>query len=179
MNINGIAALRCWSVNVTLSDQTYTIPVLPALSWIMAIRKGSWLAVVPGLLDQAEAFDDALDRGAIDPEDCIRSAQEAITVASGLPWWTASRLVSVSVDQCGVTGALVLAGIDASVVPLGAYVAATYRIVTDGADKNELARIDRILNERPAGLATDQLYDEQAASDAFMMAARARGMQVD
>jgi hypothetical protein len=180
MEINGIATLRCWPVTISLAGSTYTIPAKPALVWILAIHSESWLSIIPGMLDQSDdRFDRALDAGLISADECVSAAQNAIAAASGLPWWAAWRLIGVSIEQCGISGSLVLAGIDAESVSLGAYVAAIYRIITKGMDKKELAKIDRTISERPAGIATDELYDEQVASDAFMNMARARGMKVD
>jgi hypothetical protein len=173
VEINGVAALRCWPVDVRIGDGRHRILARPAVDWIVAIT-GPWTDVVPGLVDIADlTLAGRILRGEVTLAQLVSAAKDAVTAASGLPWWVASRLVAASVGQAALAGALV--GVDATRVSLAAWCAAAYRALVEGADDKQLAKIDRELNETPPGVSVEERYDEAAAADAFeRMAARRR-----
>lgn len=176
MKGNGIAALRVWPVTVDLGSTTHRIAPLPAIRWVVPIVDDDWLGIVPGMLDVTDrGVDDALDVGAITYEDCVRAARDAVGVAAGMPWWSAVRLVRSVVESPDVTGELVLRGVDARVVSLGAFTQAAYRVLTRDVDKKQRARIDRDIEMVPPGLTLAERWDPEVEASGFEAMMRQRG----
>ena len=168
MKGNGVAALRVWPVVVDLGGVTYRIAPLPAIRWIVPLVDDDWFAIVPGMLDPTDrCVDDALDAGEITYEDCIRAARNAVDAVAGIPWWSAIRLVRSVLDAPDVIGELVLRGVDAQTVSLGAFVQAAYRVFTRDADKRQRAKIDRDLESVPTGLTVADRWDPEAEASGF------------
>lgn len=179
MIINGIAALRCWPITITLGGRQYRIAPRPALDWIIPIVNGTPDIIVPGMLDPTDTtIDDMLIDGTITLTDCYRAAQDAVSTAAGMPWWAAHRLVATAVESPALAGALILAGVDTSVVSLAAVCAATYRVLTEQADEKQLAKLEQELMATPPGVPVEQRYDARAAASAFEAAAAARGVEL-
>lgn len=169
MNIDGAATLRVWSVDVDVGGNTYTIPARPASEWLLAVATGSNLDVVPGLLEDPAALDDALAAGDL-AADCMNAARAAITAAAGCPWWTAARLAR-AVGDTWIGGELTLKGVDPARMSFGAYLAAVYRLATRYLDEAKKARLDAELDQPPMDLPVEQWWDEDAAAAGFEAAA--------
>src|SRR5690606_1536372 len=133
MRIDPTAALRCWSIDVDIAGGTYTIPPLPAADWISAVQDG-WLAIVPGLLQDADHLDDLIADGQLSYDDCRRAAQDALAAAAGTKWWTATRLVGWVLHE-RIAGRLALKGVDPSQVSLAGLFLAAYETVASSVEK--------------------------------------------
>ena len=176
LKANGVAALRIWPVNVELGGAVYRIAPHPAIKWITSIVDDDWGAIFPGMIDASDnSVDEALDEGRILHADCLRAARDAVTAASGMPWWSAAKLVISVVESPAVTGEMALCGLDAQTVGLGAFVAAAYRIFTRDADKKQLARIDREIMHAPAGLTIAERADLTDGASGFEEMMHQRG----
>jgi len=176
---NGIAALRVWPVTVDLGGVAYRIAPYPAIRWIIPIVDDDWFAIVPGMLDPTDwDVDDALDSGTISHDDCVRAARDAVGVAAGVPWWSAVRLVRSVVESPDVAGELLMRGIDAQVVSLGAFVQSTYRVFTRDADKKQRAKIDRDIESIPPGLTLAERWEPEAEASGFEAMMLQRGGKV-
>lgn len=167
MRFDPEVGLRRWPVHVDLADRTWTIPALPAADWMAATLAG-WLDIVPGLTTDADQLDDLLDAGTIGYDDCVAAARDALEAAAGCRWWTAQRLVHAACDWDTIGGELLLRGVDPAIAPLGAVLAAAYRVATRHAEPVERARIDHELDKPPAGIPVREWFDEAEAADAFM-----------
>lgn len=178
MQFDPLAALRCWPIDVELGGRTYRIPALPAAVWIETLAEGSWLDIVPGLLaDAGDELDDALESGAVTHVELTAAARDALAAAVGARWWVGLKLVQALIsDEQGVAGELLLSGVDMASAPLAAVVQAIYRVYTRHAGKEHIARLDMELNRPPEGVSAAEMYDEDAAADAFEAMARARGV---
>jgi hypothetical protein len=169
-----VAALRCWPIEITLGEQTYVIPPLPALDWIEAIETRDAAAIVPGLLspeDEAEVSE-ALVYGDYDDAAIIDAARDAAEAAAGMPWWEAFRLVRLALDRPEAFGHLALRGFDLERQSLGAFCVALYSQCVSGMDKKDKIKFDMTLKAVPANVLR---ADEDALSSAFMQAIRETG----
>lgn len=176
MKGNGVAALRVWPVAVDLGGASYRIAPLPAIRWIVPIVDDDWFGIVPGMLDTADqGIDDALDAGTITHKDCVRAAWAAVGVAAGMSWWSAVRLVRAALEAPDVTGELLMCGIDAQVVSLGAFVQAAYRVFTRDADKKQRSKIDRGIEMAPPGLTLADRWEPEGEASGFEAMMRQRG----
>lgn len=176
MKIDAAAAYRCWAVDVELADRTWRIPALPAADWLDALN-GTWLDVVPGLVDDpAGDLDDLLVDGTVDRAAREAAARDAVAAAAGMPWWTASRLAVTLNQQWNSVGSeLLLRGVDPGVRPLGAVLSATYWALARHLDAQKRAQLDIDLDRPPKGVPISEMYDRQAAGQAFMALAASGG----
>ncbi len=169
MQIDPVATLRCWQVDVDLAGHTITIPALPAQAWLVAVVVDGWAGVVPGLADVPDEVDDLIAAGRIRSTDCTRAARDALAAAGGCPWWTAQRLAH-AVASHPLGPELALRAVDPSRLSLAAYLAAGYQAAARNLDKAKLARLDWQLDQPPAGIPAEEWWDEDAAAAGFMAA---------
>lgn len=174
MKGNGAASLRIWPVDVELCGAVYRIAPHAAIKWIIPIIDQDWFAIVPGMID-SEALDDAIFGENVSYDDCVRAAQDAVSTASGMPWWSCSRLVASAAQLLDLSGALVVAGVDPTTVSLGAYAQAAYHLLVRDADQKQRDRFDRELDSRPPEVSVARQYDAHAARSGFEEMLQARG----
>lgn len=179
MKSNGLAAMRCWPVNVELGGEVYTIPAQPAIVWLVPMVDQDWLGIVPGLLRvDGDEVDEQLSNATITVSDCELAAKDAISAATGMTWWAAVRLALAVAETPEVVGELVLHQVDASVVSVGALLQAVYRMMVRDADKKQRTKIDHDLMSVPPGISAIHRYDPEVAGELFEQMARSRGLQV-
>lgn len=174
MRIDPEATLRCWPIDVDVAGDTYTIPALPASSWLLNVAAGSYLDVVPGMLTDPTVLDDRLLLDGDLGDECTAVARAAITAASGTAWWTAIRLTRAVTDTW-IGSELTLRGVDPTSVSYATYLAAAYRVATRYADAQTRFQVDVELDKPPAGVAPEDWFDEDAAGDLFEAAMSAGG----
>jgi hypothetical protein len=173
MKADGVSALSIWPVTVTVAGQTYTIPPTPACRWMVAVARGSWMEIFPGLLDDPDyRIDDLLLDGLISADDCARAAKDSLAAATGMPWWSARKLIVSAINNPAITGALVLSGIRFDQVGIGAVTHAAYRIFSKGADSKQLARLDREIQEPPRDMSIAERAATSGSGFEQMMAQR-------
>lgn len=177
MQSNGLAAMRCWPVNVELGGEVYTIPAQPAIGWLVPIVDQDWLSIIPGLIvTDGDELDELLSEALITVKDCEHAAQDAVSVVTGMPWWVATRLALAIVGTPEVAGELVLHNVDAGVASIGALLQAVYRMIVRDADKKQRTKIDHDLVRPPDGISSRRSYDPEVAGELFEQMARSRGL---
>lgn len=160
MKGHGEASFRAWPVTVTAGGKEFVIRSMPADCWIMPIISGDFLEIFPGKAELS--FDGILDDlDALTGEECFLAARDAISVASGMDWCAAIQLVDAATADMGISGELILRGIDATRVSLGAYVQAVYALLIMSADSKARAKIDATLSVPPPGFVSDESGFEQ------------------
>jgi hypothetical protein len=170
MDFDPVALLRPWPLDVSIGGQVFTIPARPAADWLIAYGDYGYPGIVPGLVEEGDLLDDMLMDGDVTWADCAAVARAALAVASGMrKWWAASRLMS-TVPSTWVGHRLVMAGVDPTVVPLAAYLAAGYATAQREMKEETLARFDHELEAPPDGVPVEDWYDEDEAADLFMAA---------
>lgn len=181
MDIDPAAVVKARSVVVTLGGGDYRINARPAVGWLIPILESDWADVVPGMLDEAlgtATLDDVFDQlsdGTLTTGECQKAAQDALSAVAGVHWWSAARLIHVAARDPSAIGELRLSGIDLDTAPLGAVIAALYRIYTRDRDAKDVRKFDAELAKPPPGVSAAQRYDEQAAAQAFEDLYAARG----
>lgn len=169
MNFEATAVLRQWPLEIQMAGETFTIPARPAADWLLAYLEQGYDGVVPGMLAEADHFDDLFMDGAISYQDCVTAARAALGLAAGTRWWSAARLMS-TIPSTWVGHRLLVAGVDPAVVPLAAYLAAGYATAQREMKEETLGRFDHELEMPPEGVPVEEFYDEDAAADLFMAA---------
>lgn len=173
MNIEPIAILRCWAIDVDIGEDTYTIPPRPASDWLLPVAADSYLDIVPGLLEDPTALDDQLAEGDLGDE-CRDAARAAVTAAAGCPWWTARRLAGF-VAGSWIGGELTLRGVDPTQLSLASYLAAVYRLATKHMEEAKKSALDMQLDQPPTEVPPEEWWDEDAAAASFEAAAARYG----
>lgn len=173
MKADGVAALGIWPVTVSVAGHAYTIPPTPAVKWMFAISQRDWLGIIPGFLPGlVETIDDMIIDGVVSAQDCERAAKDALAAATGMPWWSAAKLINSALASPGITGAMVLAGIRFDEVGIGAVTHAAYRLYTKNADAKQLARIDREIEQPPREMSIAERASMRGSGFEQMMAQR-------
>jgi hypothetical protein len=172
---DALAALKIWALDVDLAGETFTVPPIPAVGWFVAILDDQTpLPLIPGLMDgdAEERITDLLLDGKLDPQDITKRSRELLTSAAGRPWWEADRLIRSSAESWQVIGGeLTRLGVDLGAVSLAAALNAIYVICVRTMDEKERNKFDIDLRLPPIGVegvTTEEMYDEKAASAAFM-----------
>lgn len=171
VDIDPVAVLRCWPVDVEVGGQTYTIPAMPAREWLVPILEGTWLDIVPGMLGgdaKAEELRDRLVGGTVPYEECKTAAKEALAVAAGTRrFWTARELARAAMVSW-VVGDLIVNGVDLDQVSLAAFLAAAYRTATVNMKQSDRDKFDMDLDRPPRGVPVEEWFDEEEASQGFL-----------
>jgi hypothetical protein len=179
MKGNGAATLRCWPVNVTIGGTVHRIGPRPALDWIIPVADEDWFRIIPGMIEFGDSrLDRALLSKTITHRECLTAAHDAVGAAAGLPWWSASRIVSAIVDVPEIAGELILLGVNPAVVSFGAYVQAGYRLLLRDADKKQREKIKRDVARTPEGMSIEERMHNAQSSGGFEEMARARGLSI-
>jgi hypothetical protein len=169
MTADPAATLRCWPLQVDLAGATHIIPAHPADVWLLALLGGTYIDVLPGLLQDKTALNDAIIDGAVSGEELLATSREVIAAASGMTWWTAVRLAQLA-HSTWLGAELTLRGVNPAAMPLAAYLAAVLRMATRDMTADKAAQLTFTLDRPPAGVPAEQWFDEDAAADGFMAA---------
>lgn len=172
---DALAALKIWALDVDLGEQTFTVPARPAVDWFLAILSEDVpLPLIPGMMDAdaEEEITDMLLAGEITPDEVVKRSRELLTAAAGRPWWEADRLIRSSAASWNIIGGeLTRLGVDLHAVSLAAALNAIYVICVRTMDEKERNKFDIDLRLPPIGVDgvdTEEMYDERAATDAFL-----------
>lgn len=89
-------------VTFALDGRAYTVPDRPLTVWLTALADGRSDAVVPALLEPADAaviYDRLTDpEEPMDPDTCEEIGRWVIEQVAGRPWWEVCRLAAVAVE---------------------------------------------------------------------------------
>lgn len=177
MEVAGGALIIPRPVLVDLGGREYRIPATPAAQWMLVLLERGWADIVPGMCEgDLEALHDDIALGDITPAECERAAQDAVTAAAGVQWWTAVKLLHSAAADPAAMGELRSSGLDVAAAPLGAVLVALYRVYTRDQEKKDVAKLDAELTKPPPGVSVAAgRYDPSAAAAAFEAAFAARG----
>ena len=171
---DALAALKIWALDVDLGGETFEVPPRPAVDWFLAILGETPLPLVPGLMDAEaeERITDMILDETITPDEVVDRSREVLTEAAGRPWWEADRLIRSSAASWQIIGGeLTRLGVDLGRVSLAAALNAIYVVCVRTMDEKERNKFDIDLRLPPIGVEgvkAEDLYDERAATDAFM-----------
>ena len=170
------AALSLSAIEVELGPWVYTIPARPASDWMEALLDEDGGALVPGLMDEATRDDVWREflRGHITKQHLEQGWRDAITAASGQPWWQCARLVmsAAAIDAWPIVhGKLVSKGVHLDRVSLGALYNVLYFISLEACkDENERALFEFNLTSPPPEVSVEEAMAATNAEEDFMAA---------
>lgn len=179
MRFDAAASLKCWGVAVDIGGEYYQIPAKPAGPWLSALVAGSLRPIVPGMLKgpDVDRLLDRMEAGQVRVAAMDAAAREAIAEVAGMKWWSAARLAGWLWGNWDTVGSMVLArGLNMDRDPLGAVLVVAYRVIQEHRkDETERIKIDIELDKPPvnSGISAEEMFDQQAATRAFMALADA------
>lgn len=142
MEVDPLASMRCWALELELGGRTFDVPALPAADW--------WPVLVSGDLSQILDFvvstpgdpldlDELLLTGEVTQDQLSQVLTDAVEETSGRPLHAALVLASLAaMHWASINGALVLRGFRWDQQPLGAALDAIYAEVTGRLEKKQL-----------------------------------------
>lgn len=133
MDVDPLASMRCWAIEIELGGRTYEVPALSAVDWWPVLTSANPLTVLD--IIESSDVDDRLLSGELDHAEMIDALREAVEEASGRSYHAAVVLAMVAESQWPViNGQLVQRGFRWEGQPLGAALDAVYAVVTTALD---------------------------------------------
>lgn len=164
-------------VAFVLDGETYTLPELDAREWLLALLDPDPAAIVPGLLEPADA--EALYEAVFDPYDELdftvlgAIATQVLEDASGRPWYEARRLAVLAAQQWdnGFDGWCASRGVDPLVLPLDRFCNLVWRWAFSSVEHDKADELERQLTATPPGAPAElerrPEWQEDAMASAF------------
>jgi len=177
------SALSTEPVSVNIGRYRFTLEEALADRWILAITDEDIVTeILPGLLPEGETdrFYDLLTSDRVGRNDLDRAVRDAINTASGMKWWEAQALIFMAEHGDGeFYGRLLLRGIDATRMTLGAWCAACLALALEGQDDKTRLKFTTRLKAPPAGVGDEDMEDEGMSFESMVrMAQSTPGMSV-
>jgi hypothetical protein len=176
MNVDPVASMRCWAVDIELGDRTFTVPPLPAADWWPVLADADPSAVLQLIESDPTdpgSIDEALLAGMVNEADLGQAITDAVEEATGRSLHAGLVLAAVAQARWAeIGGQLAQRGFRWDVQPIGAALDAIYFIVVsglpekDGDKKPRQAFLDLLANEAiTMGSKGVDKRREQAVSD--------------
>lgn len=144
MDVDPLASMRCWAVEIELGGRTFDVPALPAVDWWPVIASGDLTLILDFVVSspgEPDNLDDFLLDGMLAGENLSGTLTDAAEVAAGRPFPVAHVLAYVAESQwASINGALVARGFRWDLQPLGAALDAIHAEVVNRLDKDGLTK---------------------------------------
>jgi hypothetical protein len=170
------ASLQPSAIDVQLGKWVYTIPALPASTWIEAILEEDSGAIVPGLMDP-DTRDDVWRQfllGRIDKGELEEGWRSALGAASGQPWWQVARLIMSCAHSDAwpiVHGKLLKWSVDLDRISLGGLYNVLLLLAYESCkDDNDRAAFEFSLTSPPPEVSVQEAMQEVNIEDDWMSA---------
>jgi len=170
------AAFRTGPVTVTVDGHDYRFPTRSARWWGTALGEPrTWPVTVlhSAEPDSCEAFLTEVEEGRANEGTLIRLARAVMSEAAGRPWWEAERLCNGVLQSPGLTGEVLLRGVDPDKLTLAAFLAVVWARATQGVQQADRMRMEAELMAPPP----EALAEMDDDMDLGAMAQMFRGMQ--
>lgn len=134
MEVDPLASMRCWAIEIELGGRTYDVPALPAVDWWPVLVSGDPMTVLDML--ESSDVDDRLLSGELGHEDMVDALRDAIEESTGRTFHAAVVLAMVAeTNWPSINGQLVRSGFRWDLSPIGAALDAIYAIVVEALEK--------------------------------------------
>lgn len=150
MDVDPLASMRCWAVDLLIGGREYEIPALPAADWWPVLVSGDPLRVLDLALS-TDDLDEALLDGQVSGDEIGESIFDAIAEATGRSAHVAFCLVTAATHGWSVVGGeLAKRGFRWDVMPIGAALDAVYVLLLENIpEKKDRERFQRLLDSDP------------------------------
>lgn len=153
MDVDPVASLRCWAVEIELGSRTFEVPALPAADWFPILLSGDLSAVLDLIVSTPDdPLAELLLSGEMSVSDLTQALTDAVEEVAGRSWWASYVIAGVARHHWAeLNGNLARRGFRWDAQPLGAALDALYALLCESI--TEQARLDefRALLDRPPG----------------------------
>lgn len=133
MEVDPLASMRCWALELELGGRTFDVPALPAADWWPVLISGDLPQVLDFVVSTSGDLDELLLAGEVTQAQLSRALTDAVEETAGRPLHAATVLASLaSMHWATVNGELAKHGFRWDVMPLGAALDAIYLIAVNG-----------------------------------------------
>lgn len=133
MEVDPLASMRCWAMDVQVGGRTFEVPALPAVDWWPILISGNPIQVVDIFTSTDADLDELILTGEISAEDLSSAAVDIIEEVAGRSLHASYVLVTVASNNWpAIGGELAQRGFCWDVQPIGAALDAIYSIVLNG-----------------------------------------------
>jgi hypothetical protein len=150
VDVDPLASMRCWAVEIELGGRVFEIPALPAVEWWPVLASGDVSQILDFIVsspDDPDNVDELILSGAVTGEELTQALTDAIEETAGRSLHAAFVLTIVASNQWAVVGgALAQTGFRWDEQPLGAALDAIYEILTSRMEKDNLDKFLALLD---------------------------------
>jgi hypothetical protein len=146
VEVDPLASMRCWALELELGGRTFDVPALPAADWWPVLVSGDLSQVLDFIVSTSGDLDEMLLNGEVTQKQLSQALTDAVEETAGRPLHAALVLASLAaMHWSSINGALVLRGFRWDQQPLGAALDAIYAEVTGRLKKDELDKFLALL----------------------------------
>lgn len=147
MEVDPIASMRCWAIDLEVGGRTFTVPALPAVDWWPVLVDMDPTKIIDMVEPGPEDIGDLLLSGEIMAGELGEALTDALTEAAGRSVHVSFVLAALANAQWPeVNGHLVQRGFRWDVMPLGAALDAIYAVAIGGLGKEDREKFLGVLN---------------------------------
>lgn len=152
VDIDPLASMRCWAIDVELGGRTFEVPALPAVYWWPVLISGDVYQVLDLIGDSQDDIDEMILGGGLKTDDLRTSLIDAVEEAAGRSFYSSVVLASVARTQWAVVnGELVQSGFRWDEQPLGAALDALYAVIINRLEGDTRSEFLRLLDSGGPG----------------------------
>jgi hypothetical protein len=149
VEVDPVASMRCWAIDLELGGRTYEIPALPAMDWWPVLVSADKTMVLDFLVSSPEDpfnVDELLLLGEFTSEEIAESLTDAIEQAAGRSFHVSVVLANTADRNWPVIGGeLACRGFRWDVQPIGAALDAIYAVTISGMSKESRDSFEALL----------------------------------
>jgi hypothetical protein len=150
MNVDPVASLRIWAVELELGGRTYEVPALPAADWFPVISSMDLLQVLDlmpsSLSGEGPDLDEMLLSGKVTGEEMTDALTSVVEEVTGRPYHAALVLAVAARDRWPVVGGeLARRGFRWDEMPIGAALDAVYLTLVERIKAEDIPRFHALL----------------------------------
>lgn len=167
MDVDPLASMRCWAIEVELGGRTYTVPALPAADWWPVLAANDQ-ALILDMIVSTEDLDERLLTGEISRGELATALRDAIEEAAGRPAHAAFVLAVVAEMRWSeINGVLAQRGFRWDVMPLGAALDAIYVLIMGALGKEAQDKFQAVLEDESLTQAKGKRKPSQRVVEEF------------
>lgn len=149
VEVDPLASMRCWAIELELGGRTFDVPALPAVDWWPVLVSGDLALILDFVVStpgDPSSLDEMILNEGLSQDDLSGVLTDAVEAAAGRSLHAALVLAIVADSQwASINGALVTRGFRWDQQPLGAALDAIYAEVVSRLEKDNLTKFLALL----------------------------------
>lgn len=150
MDVDPLASMRCWAIELELGGRTFDVPALPAVDWWPVLVSGDLALILDFVVStpgDPSSLDEMILTEGLGQDDLSEVLTDAVEAAAGRSLHAALVLAIVADSQwASINGAMVTRGFRWDQQPLGAALDAIYAEVVGRLEKDNLTKFLALLD---------------------------------